>query len=105
MTDIKQLKNEVKQQLDNKIVGTLSISICLNAGKNPYAMIENFCVLDSHRWLWVGSDLMQEAENTARMFDCYKIVLLSNKRHTDIHKVYTKFGFDNETTFWFKIYL
>lgn len=92
-------------ELDNKIVGTLSISICLNAGKNPYAMIENFCVLDSHRWLWVGSALMQEAENTARMFDCYKIVLLSNKRHTDFHKVYTKFGFENETTFWFKKYL
>jgi hypothetical protein len=43
--------------------------------------------------------LIQEAENTARMFDCYKIVLLSNKKHTDFHQVYTKFGFENETTF------
>lgn len=92
-------------EIDGKIVWTLSLSICLNAGKNPYAMLENFCVLDSYRWIWVGSALIQEAENTARMFDCYKIVLLSNKKHTDFHQVYTKFGFENETTFWFKKYL
>ena len=42
---------------------------------------------------------MQEAENTAKMFDCYKIVLLSNKRHTDFHQVYIKFGFENDTVF------
>lgn len=92
-------------ELDGKIIGTLSLSLCLNAGKNPYAMIENFCVLDSHRWIWVGNALMQEAENTAKMFDCYKIVLLSNKRHTDFHQVYIKFGFENDTVFWFKKYL
>lgn len=92
-------------ELDGKIVGTISLSICLNAGKSPYAMLENFCVLDSHRGLGVGSALLQEVENTARMFDCYKIVLLSNKRHTDFHRIYEKFGFENETTFWFKKYL
>lgn len=92
-------------ELDNKIVGTLSISICLNAGKNPYAMIENFCVLENYKWIGIGSALLKEAENTARMMDCYKIVLLSNKRHIDFNKMYTKFGFENETTFWFKKYL
>lgn len=92
-------------ELDWKIVWTLSLSICLNAWRNPYSMLENFCVLENYRWLGVWGALLGEAENTARMFDCYKIVLLSNKRHTDFHKDYIKFGFENETTFWFKKYL
>jgi adenylate kinase family enzyme len=92
-------------ELDNKIVWTLSVSICLNAGKNPYAMIENFCVLESYRELWIARALLEEAQNKAKMFDCYKIVLLSNRRHTDFHKMYTKFWFENETSFWFKKYL
>jgi len=92
-------------ELDWKIVWTISVSICLNAWKNPYAMIENFCVLDNYRWIWIWSALLKEAENKARMFDCYKIVLLSSKKYTDFHKIYTKFGFENETTFGFKKYL
>lgn len=92
-------------ELGDKIVGTLSISICLNAGKNPYAMIENFCVLDWYRWLWIGTSLLEEAQNTAKMFDCYKMVLLSNVRHTEFHRIYTKFGLESETSLWFKKYL
>ncbi|MBW7954188.1 nucleoside monophosphate kinase [Candidatus Gracilibacteria bacterium] len=92
-------------ETDGKIVGTLSLSICLNAGQNPYGVIENFCVLDNYRGIGIGKALMQEAENISKMFDCYKIMLLSNKKHTESNSIYLKFGFENESTFGFKKYI
>lgn len=92
-------------ETDWKIVWTLSLSICLNAWQNPYWVIENFCVLDNYRWIWIWKALMQEAENISKMFDCYKIMLLSNKKHTESNSIYLKFWFENESTFWFKKYI
>jgi len=92
-------------EMDNKIVWSVSLSICLNACQKPRALIDNFCVLEQYRWIWIGRALLEEIERTAKMFDCYKIEMLSNKTHIDTHNAYKKFWFDSDIAVWLKKYL
>ena len=92
-------------EIDDKLVWTISLSMCLSAGKKPYMMIDNFCVDEKYRWIGIWKALLEKAENIAKAYWCYKMVLLSNKRHTEFHKTYVKFGLDSDIALGFKKYI
>lgn len=92
-------------ELDNKLIWTISLSMCLSAGKKPYMMIDNFCVDEKYRWIGIGKALLEKAEFIWKSYNCYKMVILSNKRHIDFHKVYAKFWLDSDIALWFKKYI
>lgn len=92
-------------ELDEKLVWTISLNICLSAGKKPYMMIDNFCVSEKFRWIGIGKALLEKAEFIGKAYWCYKMVLLSNKRHTEFHKTYVKFWLDSDIALWFKKYI
>lgn len=92
-------------ELDEKLVWTISLSMCLSAGKKPYMMIDNFCVDEKYRWIGIGKALLEKSESIAKAYWCYKMVLLSNKRHTEFHKTYVKFWLDSDIALGFKKYI
>lgn len=92
---------------NNKIVGTLTVNICLNAqlGNRDYAIFENIVVDKNYQHQGIGSALLLYGEQIANKYKCEKIMLLSNAARTDAHVFFRKFGFDDHVAKGFKKYL
>lgn len=94
-------------EVDQKIVGTLTLNICLNAelGEQCYAIFENMVVLQEYRKKGVGTELLKFAESIAKEYSCEKIMFLSSVKREDAHKFFKNLGFNDETSRGFKKYL
>lgn len=94
-------------ELDNEIVGTLTVNICLNAelGELYYAIFENIVVLEEYRGKGIGTELLQYGESIARRFNSEKIMLLSSVERQNAHEFFRKLGFNDSIVKGFKKYL
>jgi GNAT superfamily N-acetyltransferase len=89
-------------------VGTATMLVMPNItyGCRPTAFIEAVVVKYIHRRRGVASRLMQRALDDARAAFCFKIQLLSHKRHAEdgAHRLYQQIGFEAEDE-GFRLYL
>ncbi len=89
-------------------VGTACLAILPNITYDcrPTAFIEAVVVAYAHRRQGVATSLMQRAIADARSAGCYKVQLLSHKRHADdgAHGLYLGLGFASEAE-GFRLYL
>ncbi|GAB3679595.1 hypothetical protein GCM10027589_49850 [Actinocorallia lasiicapitis] len=89
-------------------VGTASMTLLphLTYGCRPSALIEAVVVTYAHRRLGVATRLLSRALDDARAASCFKIQLLSHKRHADdgAHGLYRSLGFAPEAE-GFRLYL
>jgi GNAT superfamily N-acetyltransferase len=95
-------------EIDGRPVGTACLSILPNITYDcrPTAFIEAVVVSYSHRRRGVARLLVQRALDDARSAECFKVQLLTHKRHaTDgAHDLYRSLGFEAEAE-GFRLYL
>jgi GNAT superfamily N-acetyltransferase len=75
--------------------GTVDVLVSRNLTRDlhPFAVIENLVVTPAYRRMGVGTQLMEEALEFARGWDCYKIQLVSANRRDAAHRLYVSMGF------------
>jgi GNAT superfamily N-acetyltransferase len=66
----------------------------LTRGGRPYALIENVITDSRHRNRGIGRALMDRALELARDANCYKVMLMSGRKHDAVRAFYTGCGFD-----------
>ena len=95
-------------EIGDEPVGTATMLVMPNVtyGCRPTAFIEAVVVKRAHRRRGVASQLMRQAIDDARRASCFKIQLLSNKRHAHdgAHRLYRSLGFEPEAE-GFRLYL
>ncbi|HET8956714.1 MAG TPA: GNAT family N-acetyltransferase [Solirubrobacterales bacterium] len=81
---------------DNEIVGTLDLLVVpnLSHGGQPWAMIENVVVDQSHRRKGIGGLLLETATELAESAGCYKLQLVSHAKRDAAHALYRHAAFD-----------
>ncbi|PWV94444.1 N-acetylglutamate synthase-like GNAT family acetyltransferase [Paenibacillus cellulosilyticus] len=107
-----EIRNDSKNfiyvyESDNKIIGTLTLTICLEAlhGSMSYGVIENVVVDETLRGNGIGQQLMDYAERYCRSIRCSKIMLLSNSKRESAHHFFASIGYDSTVSKAFKKYL
>ena len=95
-------------EIGDEPVGTATMLVMPNVtyGCRPTAFIEAVVVKYAHRRRGVASLLMQQALDDARRASCFKIQLMSHKRHAHdgAHRLYRSLGFEPEAE-GFRLYL
>lgn len=85
---------------DDAVVGTATAMVMPNViyGCAPTVFIEAVVVLPSHRRRGIARAMMQKILADARADGCYKVQLLSHKRHAHdgAHRLYASLGFEPE---------
>ena len=91
---------------DGHIVGTNHVLIFRHLARalRPAAIVENMIVDSRHRGAGVGDELMGTALKIAHRYGCYKLSLTSNRKRTNAHRFYARFGM-RHTHFGYTIYL
>lgn len=91
-----------------EIVGTTSLLVSPNLSYNcrPTAFFEPMVVAQAHRRRGVGRLLVQRLLDDARAAGCWKVQVVSHKRHADdgAYAFYESLGFQGEAT-GFRLYL
>ena len=79
---------------DGRIVGTNHVLIFRHLARalRPAAIVENMVVDSRRRGAGVGDQLMAAALKIARRYGCYKLSLTSNRKRTNAHRFYARFG-------------
>lgn len=62
--------------------------------EEPYALLEDLCVIISQRSKGVGNALLTEAIKLATERGCYKILATSRTEREEVHAWYTRKGFE-----------
>lgn len=87
-------------ELDGRPVGTACLSILPNITYDcrPTAFIEAVVVRYEHRRQGVARLMLERALETARRESCFKVQLLTHKRHANdgAHDLYRSLGFEAE---------
>jgi GNAT superfamily N-acetyltransferase len=87
-------------EVDSEAVGTLSLLVVPNLtyGCRPTAFIEPVVVKYAHRRRGVAQLMLRRALSAARAASCFKVQLLSHKRHAEdgAHDLYRSVGFEAE---------
>ncbi|WP_425447682.1 GNAT family N-acetyltransferase [Dethiothermospora halolimnae] len=91
---------------NNRLIGSALTIICLDLFNDcrPFMIVENVVIDKENRHKGYGTILFNKIENIAKRYNCYFIMLLSNKKRTKSHKFYKKIGYDNNSL-GFKKYL
>jgi predicted GNAT family acetyltransferase len=92
-------------QEDETPVASCSLSFIpnLTRGGRPIAFIENVITHPDYRMRGHATRLLQEAVRKSWERGCYKVVLMSNVKRTDAHRLYERVGFRRDTKFGFEI--
>lgn len=82
-----------------RIVGTCCLAIVpnLTRGLRPFAVIENVVVDGAARRGGVATALLDRARALSVEANCYKVMLMSNRKRSEAHGLYRKAGFESET--------
>ena len=88
----------VAQQDDEAgpVLGTVFMTICPDPmfDRACYALLEDVIVTGPSRNRGVGRQLLEHAEQIARLHHCNRIMLLSNSQRSDAHRFFERAGFD-----------
>ena len=89
------------------MVGCCCLAIIpnLTRGLRPFAVVENVIVNPSWRNRGVATALLARAGQLAREAVCYKLMLMSNRKRVDAHRLYRKVGFEGDTKLAFDMRL
>ncbi|TSC57110.1 MAG: GCN5-like N-acetyltransferase [Parcubacteria group bacterium Greene0416_79] len=60
----------------------------------PYALLEDLFVKETHRKKGVGSALVKEAREEAKRLNCYKVIGTSRLSREHVHRFYERLGFE-----------
>lgn len=90
-----------------EVVGCCCLAIIpnLTRGLRPFAVVENVIVNPSWRNRGVATALLARAGQLAREAVCYKLMLMSNRKRVDAHRLYRKVGFEGDTKLAFDMRL
>ncbi|NJK85525.1 MAG: GNAT family N-acetyltransferase [Bacteroidales bacterium] len=80
---------------DGKVVGSVMGVICheLFGQCNPFMVIEDVAVLETHRRLGIAKSLMIRMEEHARQAGCCMIEFVSSEHRKGAHKLYESLGY------------
>ena len=91
-----------------EIVGTTSLLVLPNLTYDcrPTAFFEPMVVVEAHRRRGVGRLLVERVLDDARAAGCWKVQVISHKRHAEdgAYAFYESLGFEGEAT-GFRLYL
>jgi GNAT superfamily N-acetyltransferase len=59
----------------------------------PFGLLEDVFVSESHRGQGVGSELVRRAVNVAKEEKCYKLIATSRASRPQVHQLYRQLGF------------
>lgn len=84
------------------LVGTIGVEIghvyvffiTNDLHEQPYALLEDLCVIASERSKGVGNTLLTEAIKLATDRGCYKILAISRIEREEVHAWYVRKGFE-----------
>ena len=88
----------------DKVIGTMTCMLFRNpTGRGrDYMMIDNIIVHHDYRRNGVARNLLLDAQKFAKKKNCYKILIVSNRKFTGAQKFYLKQGFENKSS---KVYI
>ena len=79
---------------DGKEIGRCFIYLIKNdLHREPYALLEDVFVKETHRRKGLGTRLVKKAIEKAKEFGCYKIIATGRFEREFAHKFYEKLGF------------
>lgn len=80
---------------DGAVVGTYALLIMHNLAHqgSPSAIVEDVVVHAERQGQGFGQQMMQHAQQQARLSGCYKLVLSSNQKRERAHAFYESLGF------------
>lgn len=78
-----------------EVVGTYALLIMHNLAHQgtPSAIVEDVVVSAERQGQGIGQQMMQHAQQQARVAGCYKLVLSSNQKRERAHAFYESLGF------------
>lgn len=78
-----------------EVVGTYALLIMHNLAHQgtPSAIVEDVVVSAERQSQGIGQQMMQHAQEQARLAGCYKLVLSSNQKRERAHAFYESLGF------------
>jgi len=80
----------------NKEVGRAYLYIMHNdLHENPFGLMEDVEIVETHRGSGLGSRLVQEVIATAEEHHCYKLIATSRHSRPKVHTLYERLGFTN----------
>lgn len=82
-------------QSGGEVVGTYALLIMHNLAHQgtPSAIVEDVVVSAERQSQGIGQQMMQHAQQQARLAGCYKLVLSSNQKRERAHAFYESLGF------------
>src|ERR1700722_7381326 len=80
---------------DGKVVGRVYVYILKNElHDQPFGLLEDVFVEESHRNKGIGSQLIEKAIADAKEHGCYKLIATSRNAKPELQTYYAKFGLD-----------
>jgi N-acetylglutamate synthase-like GNAT family acetyltransferase len=86
-------------EIEGAVRASALLTICPDAmyGNQPFGVIENIVVAQSHRGRGIGCRLLAHIEQLATAQNCTKLMLLSNTARQDAHAFFQRCGFAGDT--------
>jgi len=84
-------------EIDGEEVGRAFLYILKNdLHEKPFGFLEDVYINENLRGQGIGSQLLGEVINEAKIGGCYKIVATSRHSRPKVHKLYKHIGFKNQ---------
>ncbi len=81
---------------NNQEIGRAFLYILKNElHQEPFALLEDVFVQESHRGQGNGSKIVEAAIDEAKKQNCYKLICTSRHTKEEVHRLYQKHGFKN----------
>lgn len=86
-------------EYQGRIVGACYLVVVPNLTRNnrPFGVIENVVVDPLYRRMGIASKILNFAKEQATEARCYKLMLMSNNKRKEAHRLYEKAGFEKDS--------